>query len=203
MAPLQAASWLVYNYYRTYDPATGRYLESDPIGLVAGLNTYAYVGNMPTTYVDPFGLEAWVNAFPNNQGGFDFTATDNQGSAPITGHFNNDTININQLRSGKYDVTPRPRLPSTLKNWLFNRNENAGRPTISNTDDWNTIKYADGDITTGAQFHEGRDGTSSGTSLACLVSDRTTNDLLREMFEKNYDNGGVHLVIWPANHQGL
>ena len=46
-----------YNYYRTYDPATGRYLESDPIGLAAGPNTYAYVGNMPTMYVDPFGLE--------------------------------------------------------------------------------------------------------------------------------------------------
>ena len=109
-----AETGLHYNYYRTYDPSTGRYLESDPIGLAAGLNTYAYVGNMPTTHVDPFGLEAWVNAFPNSEGGFDFTATDNQGSAPITGHFNNETININQLRSGKYDVTPRPRLPNTL-----------------------------------------------------------------------------------------
>ncbi len=48
----------VYNYYRTYDPSTGRYLESDPIGLIAGPNTHAYVGNMPTTYVDPFGLTA-------------------------------------------------------------------------------------------------------------------------------------------------
>ncbi len=47
-----------YNYYRTYDPSTGRYLESDPIGLVAGLNTYSYVGNMPTMYVDPSGMTA-------------------------------------------------------------------------------------------------------------------------------------------------
>jgi uncharacterized protein RhaS with RHS repeats len=46
----------VYNYYRTYDPSTGRYLESDPIGLAAGLNTYSYVSNMPTMQVDPFGL---------------------------------------------------------------------------------------------------------------------------------------------------
>ena len=49
-------SSLHYNYFRTYDPSTGRYLESDPIGLAAGLNTYSYVSNMPTMQVDPFGL---------------------------------------------------------------------------------------------------------------------------------------------------
>ncbi|MCC6642616.1 MAG: hypothetical protein IT386_15760, partial [Deltaproteobacteria bacterium] len=28
----------LYNYFRTYDPATGRYLEADPIGQRGGLN---------------------------------------------------------------------------------------------------------------------------------------------------------------------
>jgi len=57
---LDAATSLFYNYYRDYDSSLGRYLQSDPIGLDGGLNTYAYVGNNPVAYVDPFGLDSGV-----------------------------------------------------------------------------------------------------------------------------------------------
>ena len=46
-------SGLNYNYFRDYDPSIGRYVESDPIGLDAGTNTYAYVEGNPLVYVDP------------------------------------------------------------------------------------------------------------------------------------------------------
>lgn len=50
-------SGLWYNYHRSYDPATGRYIESDPIGLMGGLNTYGYAMANPLGLVDPYGLE--------------------------------------------------------------------------------------------------------------------------------------------------
>ena len=50
---------LFYNYYRDYDPQTGRYIESDPIGLSGeSLNTYQYVNANPLSYADPNGLQA-------------------------------------------------------------------------------------------------------------------------------------------------
>jgi RHS repeat-associated protein len=78
---------LSYNYFRDYDPQTGRYVESDPLGLVLGVASsavvpgnlravvprlplamradprmnppYAYVDGSPVKYTDPTGQCPW------------------------------------------------------------------------------------------------------------------------------------------------
>jgi RHS repeat-associated protein len=47
---------LSQNWDRDYDPTIGKYVESDPIGLRGGINTYAYVNSRPLTLVDLKGL---------------------------------------------------------------------------------------------------------------------------------------------------
>ena len=50
-----AETGLHYNWHRYYDPATGRYITSDPLGLAEGLNTYSYAAQNPLSYIDPDG----------------------------------------------------------------------------------------------------------------------------------------------------
>lgn len=53
-----AETGLYHNGFRDYHPGLGRYVQSDPIGLAAGWNTYAYVENSPLAQTDPSGLSA-------------------------------------------------------------------------------------------------------------------------------------------------
>ncbi|MCP3671313.1 MAG: hypothetical protein GY814_12940, partial [Gammaproteobacteria bacterium] len=59
-----AETGLYYNYFRYYDPSTGRYITSDPIGLDGGLNTFGYVEGNPTNRADFFGLFSPNDGFP-------------------------------------------------------------------------------------------------------------------------------------------
>lgn len=59
---------------RYYDPATGRFLQRDPIGIRGGLNVYLYANGDPLMFVDPYGLDFWGSA-----GGFFLDITGGRG----------------------------------------------------------------------------------------------------------------------------
>ncbi|EBD9258316.1 RHS repeat protein [Salmonella enterica] len=56
----QDATGLYYYGYRYYQPWAGRWLSSDPAGMVDGLNLFRMVRNNPVIFVDPDGLRPYL-----------------------------------------------------------------------------------------------------------------------------------------------
>ncbi len=102
----QAETGLNLNYFRDYDPQTGRYVESDPIGLSSGsMSTYAYAGGNPISNFDSLGLvsNSMQSLFPPatpSTGGQACPTSDNKQHCEELLQIDTDTCNAITKRRG-------------------------------------------------------------------------------------------------------
>lgn len=76
-----------YNYFRDYDPGIGRYVESDPIGLRAGVSTFGYVHQSPNRFADRFGLDIRVCFYADAASGLGHIGYGLPGEGGTTGFY--------------------------------------------------------------------------------------------------------------------
>lgn len=94
-----------YNINRSYDPASGRYAESDPLGPYAGPSTYAYAASNPLNRIDPSGLV--VNGTYNLKTGV-LTLVDSTTGETVVKTFESGGKPYGQpIPSGWYDILAR------------------------------------------------------------------------------------------------
>ena len=169
---------LHYNYYWHYDPTTGRYIESDPIGLLGGLNTFAYVEGDPILYVDPEGLKLVCN-YIISTGELSCKGTDKNGN-PVSfkftcssglGKYRNDPSatrkrNEGPIPPGKYGMGPK-----TKRNRI---------PLIP--DPGNDMRDEKGKDRDSFQFHNDY-GSPSTSSKGCVVC--PTKHQIADLIGKN------------------
>jgi len=177
----------IYNYFRDYDPAIGRYVESDPIGLLAGLNTYGYVASSPLNSVDVLGLAECNYSIsrhtlyckPNPGSGGGIVTMGPDGLFSGLGDCQNNPSNecqtskgMGPIPTGPYDLIPYDGPRDNSDNWWRARPQSVVR------------RIADGvgaGRGGGYLLHPGR------VSKGCITRKRGANDPLPDDYRKLHD----------------
>lgn len=117
---------LFHNGFRDYHPGLGRYVQSDPLGLEAGWNTFSYAEEDPLGGIDPYGLEkVWIFD-PNQESNASIVRTavatpDRKGVWSVWVHSNNEYA---------ISITGKAMYPEELLSILRNNGWKNGQPIV-------------------------------------------------------------------------
>lgn len=180
------------NWFRDYDAGLGRYVQSDPLGMRAGANTYEYVGSSPLKYSDPQGLLAVITCSPCGGGGAMSCGVAQDGASIFT-FTSNTGPNPSPLNPGTYSVTAGGSSYLNISN--------NGTPGSVTTFDQKTGQVLN--TKTNVQIHsEAITRTSHGCIIPATNSQQTsqgTVDKLVRLEAANLNSGGTLLVIRAAS----
>jgi RHS repeat-associated protein len=200
-----AETGLNYNVNRTYDPSTGRYIESDPLGLLAGPSTYTYVGSNPLRHKDRLGLQ---EADEDENDADQLRDILNPPLGPNQADPANNNTMQQELRDGVClapGATPPPQLPSLLPEIpLFRAVSPAELSDIENSGTFNDpfgngIKYFS-TTDEGAASYAQQASNAFGDGPFTLVQTSIPGSLLTpDMSPQNGVDGGIPTVVIPGN----
>jgi RHS repeat-associated protein len=117
---------------RFYQPSFARWLSRDPIKEAGGLNLYQYVGNLPTTMIDPLALDRYITTgaspVPGHQGLAVDTWAQQNGAWVVTGQRCFD-YGANSMILGALSFLLPVASPTTVSNACLATRLQMGDPT--------------------------------------------------------------------------
>jgi RHS repeat-associated protein len=184
-----AETGLHYNYFRDYDASIGRYIQSDPIGPLDGVNTFGYVSANPLASVDLLGLAECTYSIgrhtlsckPNPGSGGDGRSVNIGPDSLLSGTGTcrdnpsqkcQDSKDHGPIPEGDYDILPYDGNQSNSHNWWRLRPQSITRRAMDG------LGFGRG----GHLLHPGR------ISLGCITytnRDRGPYDRLDELLRRD------------------